>query len=313
MPMREGSLLLLLALVLPAAVLGFSAFSPAAAPALRPGSRAATLGLRRPAAWCAPVPHRTRLLCKEEGKPEEGEAAEAAPAEEAAAEAEVVEPEEPVDPFAGLDLDSKEFLQRKVEVLEKELEEATARVAELEGDAAAADPLIARGIVSSTKTQELVDTYFRLAADFDNFRKRAEGNLVQAKDTATADIVKELLTILDNFERAAAAVKTETDREKSINDSYQSVGKDLLKALTKLGVEPIESLGQPFDPNFHNAIQQAESTEYPEGVVSQGLQRGYKIGNRVVRPAMCVVSSGPGPEGGATPADGASPTEEASA
>jgi len=125
--------------------------SPAAAPALRPGSRAATLGLRRPAAWCAPVPHRTRLLCKEEGKPEEGEAAEAAPAEEAAAEAEVVEPEEPVDPFAGLDLDSKEFLQRKVEVLEKELEEATARVAELEGDAAAADPLIARGIVSSTK------------------------------------------------------------------------------------------------------------------------------------------------------------------
>lgn len=249
-----------------------------------------------------------RLLCKEEGKAE-GEEAQAP--EEAAAAAEVVGPEEPQDPFAGLDLDSKEFLQRKVDVLEKELQEANARVAELEGDAAAAEPLVAKGIMKSTKTKDLVDTYFRLAADFDNFRKRAESNLVQSKQTATAEIVKEMLTVLDNFERAAAAVKTETDREETINNSYQSVGKEMLKALTKLGVEAIEPLGQVFDPNVHMAIQQAESKEYPEGVVSQGLQRGYKIGNRVVRAALCVVSSGPGPEGGAPPGEGATPAEEA--
>ena len=132
-----------------------------------------------------------------------------------------MEEQEPEDPFAGLDLDSKEFLQRKVEVLEKELAEVNARVVELEGDAACTDILVQKNILKTGKTQELVDTYFRLAADFDNFRKRAEGNLVQAKDTATADIVKELLTILDNFERAASAIKTETDREKSINQSYQ--------------------------------------------------------------------------------------------
>ena len=89
-----------------------------------------------------------RLLCKEEGKAE-GEEAQAP--EEAAAAAEVVGPEEPQDPFAGLDLDSKEFLQRKVDVLEKELQEANARVAELEGDAAAAEPLVAKGIMKSTK------------------------------------------------------------------------------------------------------------------------------------------------------------------
>ena len=71
-------------------------------------------------------------------------------------------------------------------------------------------------------------------------------------------MVKELLTILDNFERASGAIKTETDREKSINDSYQSVGKEMLKVLNKLGVEPIEPLGQEFDPNLHNAIQQVK-------------------------------------------------------
>jgi molecular chaperone GrpE len=126
---------------------------------------------------------------------------------------------------------------------------------------------------------------------------------VQAKESATADMVKELLSILDNFERASGAIKTETDREKSINDSYQSVGKEMLKVLNKLGVEPIEPLGQDFDPNLHNAIQQVESTEYAEGVICQAMQRGYQIGGRVVRPAIVVVSAGPGPaDGGAAPA-----------
>jgi hypothetical protein len=119
-----------------------------AAPALRSGSRAAALSPRKPVAWCGQVKRSARLLCKEEGKAK-GEEAQAP--EEAAAAAEVVGPEEPQDPFAGLDLDSKEFLQRKVDVLEKELQEANARVAELEGDAAAAEPLVAKGIMKSTK------------------------------------------------------------------------------------------------------------------------------------------------------------------
>merc|ERR1719409_2013916 len=274
---------------LPAGVLGFSASS-------------ALLGLRRPAAVAvdlrqtpspgvliSPLLRPSRLHCRAA----EGEAAGA-------------EEEAEVDPFAGLELDSKEFLQRKVEVLEKELADANARVGELEGDMATVKVLVDRNILKIGTTQELVDTYFRLSADFDNFRKRAEVNLVQAKETATADIVKQLLTILDNFERAQDAITTETEREESINNSYQAVGKEMLKALTKLGVDPIESLGESFDPNFHNAIQQAESTEYPEGVVCQNLQRGYKIGDRVVRPAMCVVSAGPGPEGDAEAAPAAS-------
>merc|ERR1719199_2048873 len=305
MQARRCWVLLMVLVALPAGVLGFSASS-------------ALLGLRRPAAVAvdlrqtpspgvliSPLLRPSRLHCRAaEGEAAGGEEAAAKPAEEAAET--TAEEEAEVDPFAGLELDSKEFLQRKVEVLEKELADANSRVGELEGDMATVKVLVDRNILKIGTTQELVDTYFRLSADFDNFRKRAEVNLVQAKETATADIVKQLLTILDNFERAQDAITTETEREESINNSYQAVGKKMLKALTKLGVEPIESLGESFDPNFHNAIQQAESTEYPEGVVCQNLQRGYKIGDRVVRPAMCVVSAGPGPEGDAEAAPAAS-------
>merc|ERR1719352_1690827 len=294
MQARRCWVLLMVLVALPAGVLGFSASS-------------ALLGLRRPAAVAvdlrqtpspgvliSPLLRPSRLHCRAaEGEAAGGEEAAAKPAEEAAET--TAEEEAEVDPIAGLELDSKEFLQRKVEVLEKELADANARVGELEGDMATVKVLVDRNILKIGTTQELVDTYFRLSADFDNFRKRAEVNLVQAKKTATADIVKQLLTILDNFERAQDAITTETEREESINNSYQAVGKEMLKALTKLGVEPIESLGESFDPNFHNAIQQAESTDYAEGVVCQNLQCGYKIGDRVVRPAMCVVSAGPGP------------------
>jgi len=208
-------LLLLVALVLPAAVLSFTSGNLIA---LKKAGTPAGLCLRKSsglvASVCRPELRSTRVYVRAgEGKAE-GEEAKAG---EGAAASEVVEEGADLgsleDPFAGLDLDSKEFLQRKVEILEKELAQATARVSELETDAAAVQPLVDRGVVKSTNSRELVDTYFRLAADFDNFRRRAEVNLVQARDSATGDIVKQLLTILDNFERAASNIKTETDRE----------------------------------------------------------------------------------------------------
>jgi len=121
-----------------------------------------------------------------EGKAEEpGEGEVLEEAEAVAAEAELMEEEEVVeevveevlDPFAGLALDSKEFLQRKVEVLEKELADTAARIAEMEGDAASMQLLVAKGVLKEAKSAELVDTYFRLAADFENFRRRSEVSL----------------------------------------------------------------------------------------------------------------------------------------
>ncbi|EKX42356.1 GrpE nucleotide exchange factor, chloroplastic, partial [Guillardia theta CCMP2712] len=211
--------------------------------------------------------------------------------EETEASAESVEASE-----EQLDTDSKEFLQRKVEILQKELDETSAKLQDLEADAKSLEDLKARGILKLASAVELKETYIRLAADFENYRKRTASDLVRANDMATVNVVKELLVVLDTFERAGSAIKCETDREQSINNSYQAVNKELLKVLNKLNVEAIEPLGQEFDPNMHNAIQQLESKEYKENVVCQALQRGYKIGDRVVRPALVVVSSGPGPE-----------------
>lgn len=199
----------------------------------------------------------------------------------------------------GMDLNSPEFLARKVEILEKELADAQQRVAELEADAQPLNDLVAKNLLKKPSALELKDTYVRLAADFENFRRRSATDLDNAKNFAVSSVLKDLLTVLDNFELASGAVKATTEKEESIKKSYEAINKQLVTALTKLGVQPIEPLGAVFDPNVHNAIQQMESEEYAEGVVCKALQRGYQVGNQVLRAALVVVSSGPGPAEGA--------------
>jgi len=230
---------------------------------------------------------------------EEAEEAAAEPAEEEPAAEEAEEPVE--DPFAGLALDSPEFLKRKIEILEKELAEAQAGTSTL-------DDLVARNILKEPSAAELKDTYIRLAADFENFRRRSAVDLTNAKNAALTSVLKDMVTVLDNFELAAANVATETEKEESIKKSYDALGKQLTNSLTKLGVEAVEPLGKDFDPAEHDAIQQIESNEYAEGKVCKALQKGYKVNGQTLRAAIVVVSSGPGPAAG-----GAEPAAEAEA
>lgn len=150
--------------------------------------------------------------------------------------------------------------------------------------------------------------YLRLAADFENYRRRSAGDLLKQDAKATAKVCKELVGVLDNFERAIAAVKPKTDAEASIDKSYQAINAQLLASLAKLNVVAVEAVGEEFNPEVHDAIQRAESDEYAEGVVCTQFQRGYTIGETLIRPAMVVVSSGPGPAGGD---DGAESAEDA--
>jgi len=227
------------------------------------------------------------LRMAEEGK--EGDK----PEDAAAAADEAAEADAPAeDPFEGLELDSAEFLKRKVEILEKELADAKA-------DSATLDDLVARNVLKTASAAELKDTYVRLAADFENFRRRSATDLTNAKNAALSSVLKDLVTVLDNFELAAANVKAETEKEESIKTSYDALGKQLTNTLTKLGVTAIDPLGMDFDPMVHDAIQQAESDEYAEGKVCKALQRGYMVGEQTLRAAVVVVSAGPGPEGGA--------------
>lgn len=140
------------------------------------------------------------------------------------------------------------------------------------------------------------DRVLRISADFDNFRKRTERERISLVANAQGEVVENLLPVLDNFERAKAAIKVETEKEEKINNSYQSIYKQFVEILSALGVVPVETTGQPFDPLLHEAIMREESTEFNEGVVIQEFRKGFRIGERLLRPSMVKVSAGPGPE-----------------
>uniref|UniRef100_A0ACD5YTI0 Uncharacterized protein n=1 Tax=Avena sativa TaxID=4498 RepID=A0ACD5YTI0_AVESA len=140
------------------------------------------------------------------------------------------------------------------------------------------------------------DRILRISADFDNYRKRTEREKLSLMTNVQGEVVESLLPVLDNFERAKTQIKVETEREAKINDSYQSIYNQLVEILKSLGVEDVETVGKPFDPMLHEAIMREESVEYEDGVVIQEFRKGFKLGERLLRPAMVKVSAGPGPE-----------------
>ncbi|KAJ9548087.1 hypothetical protein OSB04_020630 [Centaurea solstitialis] len=142
------------------------------------------------------------------------------------------------------------------------------------------------------------DRVLRISADFDNFRKRTERERLSLVANAQGEVVENLLGVLDNFERAKSQIKIETEKEEKINNSYQSIYKQFVEVLGSLGVESVETVGQPFDPLLHEAIMREDSSEFNEGVVIQEFRKGFKIGERLLRPSMVKVSAGPGPETG---------------
>ena len=152
-------------------------------------------------------------------------------------------------------------------------------------------------IAVSTSLRELLDDrkqqYLRLYADFENFRKRTERDKEEQEGTITSKILKKVLPVVDDFERAQLQITPKTDGEASIHKSYQSVYKQLLKCLKEIGVVRMECVGQEFDPNFHEAIMQEPSSEYDEGLIVEELRPGYLVkDDRVLRHSLVKVSSG---------------------
>jgi len=131
------------------------------------------------------------------------------------------------------------------------------------------------------------DRYLRAAADLENTRKRTKREADDARFDAKSKVLKEILPVVDNLERA---IEHAGAGEKSpIVEGVQLVLRQLVTAFERLDVTPIEALGQPFDPNLHEAISQQES-DAPPGSIVQVLQRGYKSGERLLRPALVVVA-----------------------
>lgn len=145
----------------------------------------------------------------------------------------------------------------------------------------------------------------RIAADFDNFRKRTQKEKEDLEIQTKRNVVLDLLTAVDSFERARAQIKPANDGEMAIHKSYQGVYKQLVDGLKRIGVAAMRAEGEPFDPNYHEAVYQEETDEHPEGSVMEQVVRGYLIHDRVLRHAMVKVAAAKtsAPEAESIPAD----------
>jgi Molecular chaperone GrpE (heat shock protein) len=147
-----------------------------------------------------------------------------------------------------------------------------ARIAELEG-----------------QLEEYRQRLLRSQADFDNYRRRTQREKEEMAKYASAEIITRLLPVLDNFERAIGASKDSGDFE-ALAKGVDMIHRQLLQLLEQEGLKPMETVGQPFNPEFHEAVMRVESDEHEEGTVVEELQRGYILKDRVIRPAMVKVS-----------------------
>ncbi|MBE5978093.1 MAG: nucleotide exchange factor GrpE [Paenibacillaceae bacterium] len=140
------------------------------------------------------------------------------------------------------------------------------------------------------KIEELTDRLQRSMAEFDNFRKRTEKEKSAMFEIGAKDIIERILPVVDNFERGLAAIP-EADKESPFADGMEKIYKQLMKTLDEAGVKPIEAVGMPFDPNYHNAVMHVEDDSLGENVVSQELQKGYTYRDTVVRHSMVQVAN----------------------
>ncbi|MBD1842289.1 nucleotide exchange factor GrpE [Cyanobacteria bacterium FACHB-63] len=143
------------------------------------------------------------------------------------------------------------------------------------------------------QAEELNNQYMRIAADFENFRRRTQREREELETQIKCNTVKELLPVVDNFERARSQIKPQTESESNIHKSYQGVYKDMVDRLKKVGVAPMRAEGKEFDPNLHEAVMREPTSEHPEGTVVEELMRGYTLDDRVLRHAMVKVAAPP--------------------
>jgi len=150
---------------------------------------------------------------------------------------------------------------------------------------------------AEAKAKENYDRLLRITAEFENYKKRAEREMEDFRKFASESLVKDILPIVDNLERALKIRCQDNEKAfQGIREGVEMTLKGLLDTLDKVGVVPVESLHKPFDPNFHQAVMQQESEKYSENTVLQELLKGYMIKDRLLRPAMVVVSKKPHPE-----------------
>ncbi|MFT3950379.1 MAG: nucleotide exchange factor GrpE [Oscillospiraceae bacterium] len=186
------------------------------------------------------------------------------------------------------------FNKDKTPQTEAETQEETVVNAQAETPAAEAAEAELPATEAADETEKLTaelaeakDRCLRLMAEYDNFRKRSQKERAELSAGVTASVIGDLLPVYDNFERALATETADERFKQGVTMIYSQFG----DALKKLGVEQIDPSGQPFDPNVANAVTQLENDELPPNTVAQVFQKGYRIGDKVIRYAMVAVAN----------------------
>jgi len=145
--------------------------------------------------------------------------------------------------------------------------------------------------VKTAEADENYDRLLRVSAEFENYKKRTAREMADFKKFANQSLLRELLPIIDNLELAIkAAAEAPDGKDPCLLDGVALTRKEILKVFENFHVEPIDALGKPFDPNFHEAVMREESDEHPENTVVNELQKGYLMHDRLLRPSMVVVA-----------------------
>jgi molecular chaperone GrpE len=174
---------------------------------------------------------------------------------------------------------------------------ASAHEAE-EPEGAASDPLAA----AQAEVARLKDAWLRTAADFDNYRKRGRRELEEARRAGREDLLRAVLPVFDNLERAIQSAMRSTD-VRAVADGLSMVQRQFVDALGREGIARVPTVGHSFDPGLHEAIQQVETEDHPPGTVIAEVQPGYTQGERLIRAAMVVVAKAKSNTGGAQDSD----------
>lgn len=187
---------------------------------------------------------------------------------------------------------------------EGDIEEAPGEALETEGNDAgvdesegrpAGDPdeeaLSAKLEKAQEEAKDIHSRLLRVSAEFENYKKRSARETEAFRKYANESLLKALLPVVDNLERAIESFHENSGTEACIIEGVEMTHKEILKVLEKFGVEPIESVGKPFDPSFHEAAMRQPSADHPENTVIKEFHKGYMLHDRLLRPAMVVVSS----------------------
>ena len=149
---------------------------------------------------------------------------------------------------------------------------------------------------AEAEAKEAYDRFLRASAELENYKKRTQKEMADFRKYANASLLKELLIVVDNLERAIES-SNGSNEEGQLSAGLDLTLRELLKVFKTFHVSPIEALGEPFDPCYHQAMMQQETTDQPENIVLNELQKGYMIHDRLLRPAMVVVSTSPAGSG----------------